>query len=174
MAQNLKSWILIAGLALGLLTLYQLLPILTPFLVSILLAYMGDPIVDFLERYNISRTFGVVLVFVFLSVVLLILLLVLVPMIGRQLVKLYELTPQLIDWLQDSALPWLQMQLRVNAGISGLDNIKQMFTEQFLYSIGSEMPKMSGNVICSPIALILLSIMRVVVWECKNHNSIGF
>jgi len=129
MAQNLKSWILIAGLALGLLTLYQLLPILTPFLVSILLAYMGDPIVDFLERYNISRTFGVVLVFVFLSVVLLILLLVLVPMIGRQLVKLYELTPQLIDWLQDSALPWLQMQLRVNAGISGLDNIKQMFSD---------------------------------------------
>lgn len=58
MAQHLKNWLLLAGLALGLLIIYQLLPILTPFLVSILLAYMGDPVVDFLERYKVPRTVG--------------------------------------------------------------------------------------------------------------------
>ncbi|MDY0249627.1 MAG: AI-2E family transporter [Pseudomonas sp.] len=129
MTKSIKGWLLIALFGLMLLTFYQLLPILTPFLVSILLAYMGDPLVDLLERYKFSRTWAVVSVFVLLSVLLLILLLVLIPMIGRQLVSLYELTPQLIDWLQHSAVPWLQTRLGINAGASGLDNIKQMLSE---------------------------------------------
>lgn len=129
MAQHLKNWLLLAVLALGLLIIYQLLPILTPFLVSILLAYMGDPVVDFLERYKVPRTVAVIAVFVLVSLIMLVLLLVLVPMIGRQLVSLYGLTPQLIDWLQDSALPWLQLQLGISAKIDSLDSIKQMFSE---------------------------------------------
>ncbi|HKM38188.1 MAG TPA: AI-2E family transporter [Thiopseudomonas sp.] len=129
MAQNLKNWLLLAALGLVLLVLYQLLPILTPFLVSILLAYMGDPIVDFLERYKFSRTLGVVFVFVLLGLMMLLSLLVLVPMVGRQLVHLYEITPQLIDWLQSSAVPWIQVQLGVHTDISSLDNIKQLFSE---------------------------------------------
>lgn len=129
MAQHLKNWLLLAVLALGLLIIYQLLPILTPFLVSILLAYMGDPVVGFLERYKVPRTVGVIAVFVLVSLIMLVLLLVLVPMIGRQLVSLYGLTPQLIDWLQDSALPWLQLQLGISAKIDSLDSIKQMFSE---------------------------------------------
>ena len=118
-----------AAFGLGLLVFYQLLPILTPFLVSILLAYMGDPIVDFLERYKFSRTLGVVFVFVLLGLLMLLSLLVLVPMVGRQLVRLYEITPQLIDWLQSSALPWIQVQLGIDTTISGLDNIKQLFSD---------------------------------------------
>jgi predicted PurR-regulated permease PerM len=129
MAKNLKSGMLLAMLGLVLLTFYQLLPILSPFLVSILLAYMGDPIVDVLERYKLSRTWGVVVVFVVLSLIMSLLLLVLIPMIGRQLVSLYGLTPQLIDWLQHSALPWLQTTVGLNADVSSLNEIKKMFTE---------------------------------------------
>lgn len=129
MAKNIKGWLLIGLVGLVLLTFYKLLPILSPFLVSILLAYMGDPLVDILERYKISRTWGVVLVFILLSLILLVLLLVLIPMIGRQLVSLYELTPQLIDWLQNTVVPWMQTKLGINASASSLSNIKQMFSE---------------------------------------------
>jgi len=129
MAKNLKSGMLLAILGLTLLTFYQLLPILSPFLVSILLAYMGDPVVDLLERYKLSRTWGVVVVFVVLSLIMSLLLLVLIPMIGRQLVSLYGLTPQLIDWLQHSALPWLQVNVGLDADVSSLNEIKKMFTE---------------------------------------------
>lgn len=129
MPKNLKSGVLLAILGLVLLTFYQLLPILSPFLVSILLAYMGDPVVDLLERYKLSRTWGVVVVFVVLSLIMTVLLLVLIPMIGRQLVSLYGLTPQLIDWLQHSALPWLQTTVGLDADVSSLNEIKKMFTE---------------------------------------------
>ncbi|MDY7218985.1 AI-2E family transporter [Denitrificimonas sp. JX-1] len=129
MPQNLKSWLLLGVLGLTLLTFYQLIPILSPFLVSILLAYMGDPVVDLLERYKLSRTWGVILVFLLISLILLLLLLVLIPMVGRQLVSLYALTPQLIDWLQVTALPWVQLQLGVDTSAGGLEDLKQMLSE---------------------------------------------
>lgn len=129
MPQNLRNWLLLAAVGLGLLIFYQLLPILMPFVVSILLAYMGDPIVDLLEKYKFSRTWGVILVFVLLSLLLLILLLVLVPMIGRQLVSLYELTPQLMDWLQGTALPWLQARVGLSSGSNSVDDMKKMVSE---------------------------------------------
>ena len=45
------------GVALGFaLFVYFLHPILTPFLVAIVLAYMFDPVVDRLERAGLSRT----------------------------------------------------------------------------------------------------------------------
>jgi|TARA_Y100001951_G_scaffold3646_1_gene2485 predicted PurR-regulated permease PerM len=108
--------------------LYLLHPILSPFLIGILLAYLGDPLVDRLERHRLSRTGGVVVVFALFALVLLILLLVLVPMLGRQLVRLYQLAPEMLDWLQGTALPWTQSHLGLQ-DVLQLDQLKQVFTE---------------------------------------------
>ena len=42
---------------------YLLAPVLTPFFLATLLAYLGDPLVDRLQRWRMSRTFAVVTVF---------------------------------------------------------------------------------------------------------------
>lgn len=124
-----RQWLAIAGLLLLGWLLYLLHPILSPFLIGILLAYMGDPLVDRLERRGLPRTWCVVLVFALFSLLVLVLLLVLVPMLGRQLVRLYELAPQMLDWLQHSALPWVQAQLGLADGFWQLDRLKPLFAE---------------------------------------------
>ena len=43
--------------------LYLLAPILLPFVAGALLAYLGDPVVDRLESWKISRTLSVVVLF---------------------------------------------------------------------------------------------------------------
>ena len=48
--------------------IYQLAPVITPFVISAGLAYLGDPLVDRLERlkifkWHMSRTFAVLIVF---------------------------------------------------------------------------------------------------------------
>lgn len=121
-------WITAALLLAGL--LYLLTPILSPFLIGVLLAYMGDPLVDRLERWKLSRTWGVVVVFALISLVMAILLLVLLPMLGKQLVRLYELVPQMLDWLQHQALPWVQLKFGLNEGFWRFDQLKEALSGQ--------------------------------------------
>ncbi|PZQ27731.1 MAG: AI-2E family transporter, partial [Ectopseudomonas oleovorans] len=122
-------WLWMAGLFLLGWLLYLLHPILSPFLIGILLAYLGDPLVDRLERHRLSRTGGVVVVFTLFALVLLVLVLVLVPMLGRQLVRLYQLAPEVIDWLQGTALPWSQSHLGLQDDLLQVDQLKQVFTD---------------------------------------------
>ena len=124
-----RRWVWWA-VALGLcLFVYFLHPILTPFLIAIVLAYMFDPVVDRLERFGLSRTWGVVTVFALFTVILMTLLLVLVPMLAKQLLKLYELAPQILDWLQHTAMPWAQAKLGLSDGFWKFDKIKAAITE---------------------------------------------
>jgi len=120
---------LVAVLLLGWLV-YALQPILSPFLVGILLAYLGDPLVDRLERRKLSRTWGVVLVFAVFTLLFALMLLVLLPMLGKQLVRLYEMAPQMLDWLQQQALPWIQLKLGLGEGFWRFDQLKAAFSGQ--------------------------------------------
>ncbi|MHA6494770.1 AI-2E family transporter [Pseudomonas borbori] len=122
-------WLWMAGLLLLGWLLYLLHPILSPFLIGVLLAYLGDPLVDRLERWKLSRTWGVVVVFALFSLVLAAMLLVLVPMLGKQLVRLYQLAPQMLDWMQSDALPWVQLQLGLAEDFWRFDQLKVAFSE---------------------------------------------
>jgi predicted PurR-regulated permease PerM len=120
-------WIGMALLAIAF--VYFLHPILTPFLIAVVLAYMADPLVDKLEAWGMSRTWGVVTVFTLFTLIFLALLLVLVPMLAKQLVRLYELAPQALDWIQHGAMPWVQSRLGLVDGFWKFDKIKAAISE---------------------------------------------
>lgn len=124
-----NRWLWIAGLFLLGWLLYLLHPILSPFLVGILLAYLGDPLVDRLERFKLSRTAGVAVVFALFSLALLLMLLVLVPMLGRQMARLYLLAPEMLDWLQGTALPWSQSHLGLSEDFWQVEQLKEAFAD---------------------------------------------
>ncbi|RMQ47024.1 hypothetical protein ALQ04_00132 [Pseudomonas cichorii] len=124
-----RRWLLFGGIALLAAFIFLLHPILMPFLVALLLAYMGDPLVDRLERLGMSRTLGVVAVFGLFTLVLMALLLVLVPMLAKQLFRLYELAPQILDWLQHTALPWVQAKFGLSEGFWKFDKLKTALSE---------------------------------------------
>lgn len=120
-----KPWFWL-GIALVLCAfIFELHPILSPFLVGMLIAYLGDPLVDRLERLKLSRTLSVAVVFVLFTLIVMIALVVVIPMLARQLVRLYELTPQFLDWLQQTALPWVQARLGLAEGFWKFDKIKE-------------------------------------------------
>lgn len=124
-----RRWLWTAGLLLLAWLLYLLSPILSPFLIGVLLAYLGDPLVDRLERCKLSRTWAVIVVFGLFSLVLVLMLLVLLPMLGKQLMRLYELTPQMLDWAQHQALPWVQARLGLAEGFWRFDQLKASLSE---------------------------------------------
>ena len=65
-----RRWFWIGGVVLLCVFVFLLHPILTPFLIALLLAYMADPLVDRLEAAGLSRTLGVVAVFGLFTMIL--------------------------------------------------------------------------------------------------------
>ena len=87
---------------------YLLAPVLTPFVVSALLAYLADPLVDRLERTRLSRTGAVLVVFTLMVLVLVGVVLLLVPMIEAQVRRFFESLPRYAEWFRLTALPWIE------------------------------------------------------------------
>jgi len=106
MSDSNKLFLIITTVVLGYL-FYLLSPVLMPFFISALLAYLADPIVDKLEAKKLSRTVSVSVVFTVLSVFGLILLLVLVPLLTSQIGALIKRLPEYLTLLQTTIEPWL-------------------------------------------------------------------
>lgn len=83
-------------------------PVLTPFVVSALLAWLGNPLVDGLQKRGWSRTVSVGLVFLLMTLVLILAVLVAVPLLERQASYLFQNLPVFGQWLKESALPWME------------------------------------------------------------------
>ncbi len=94
-------------IGISLVAIYLLQPILTPFLVGMVLAYLGDPIVDRLQSFGVGRTTGVLLVFiVFLSLLTGILLIVL-PVLFTEVASLVRDIPHFVVLMREMAGPFL-------------------------------------------------------------------
>lgn len=112
MTSDSRNWLMLAVLAGGGWLVYLLAPVITPFAISAALAYVGDPMVDRLERvsiwrWKIGRTVAVSVVFVLMLSLLIVVLLIIVPMLVEQIRLLIHRLPEWIEWFSDTALPWL-------------------------------------------------------------------
>ncbi len=140
MTENNKLFLLLAIVLFGWL-FYQLSPVLMPFFVAALLAYLGDPLVDWLEDKKLSRTMAVVCVFIILLLAGLLLLLILLPMLTSQLRALFQQLPAYFSFLQAHLMPWLSsVGFPVDKIDSGL--ITQAFSEY-----GAQVGKMAGSLV---------------------------
>ena len=100
-----RQWFVLALVVAGGWLLYLLAPVLTPFLMSALLAYLGDPLVDRLERMGMSRTLGVLTVFGIMFVTGILALVVLLPMLSHQAVAFLNNITEALDWLHKQVAP---------------------------------------------------------------------
>jgi predicted PurR-regulated permease PerM len=99
------TWIalsLIAGLIVWLLG-----PVLTPFLVAAVLAYVLHPLVERLARRRVPRVLAVTVVEVVAIVLVLAVMLLIVPILSKQLPLLREQIPLLAERMNTQLGPWL-------------------------------------------------------------------
>jgi predicted PurR-regulated permease PerM len=90
--------------------LYFLQPILTPFVLGGLIAYLGDPMVDRLERRGVQRSLGVAIVFLLFTAIVVLALIFALPMLVHQLDALVGKVPDIYRWLTQDLVPWVQQK----------------------------------------------------------------
>lgn len=161
MTDGQRIWIgLFVALSLGL--IYLLQPILTPFLVAALLAYLGDPPADKLEALGLSRTLSVCVVFLGLSLVAIVTLLLTLPVIGQQLDILVDRIPHWLHIAQQSLIPWLQQQLGLPEDSIPSTDIKALITQHWS-AAGSALTSVWKHVAGSGGALLAMLANLVLI-----------
>ncbi len=126
-----RSYWFLGVAAVFFLLVFALQPILMPFLVAALFAYLTDPVVDKLETKKLSRTTGVVIVFVGLTLMMIILALLILPLFGKQLFSFMERLPEYIAWIQSNLFPYIQSTFGIQIESMPADKIKNLFTENW-------------------------------------------
>jgi len=95
---------------------YLLAPVLTPFVAAALLAYMGDPLADRMQKLKMPRTVAVVAVFLITFVVLALLVLLVGPLIKTQVGALFQALPDIAHKVEQVWLPSVTGWLNLDAG----------------------------------------------------------
>jgi len=102
-------YLFLLGLAVvGGLLVYLLSPILSPFLLAAILAYICDPVVGKLQRRRVPRSLGTVIVLLCLLAMVVALFLILLPLVIKESTLLAERMPGFIERINGELLPWLR------------------------------------------------------------------
>jgi len=157
-----RRWQMLAIIVVIGLLMWLLAPVLMPFAVAAMLAYLSDPLADRLERFGLGRSLAVSIVFVVLILVIAAVLLLLVPLIARQIENLVQNFPRYVEWARDKAVPSLQAKLHLDPNAFDTDRLVEQI-KQHIGSIGSVLGTLSRSGL-GVVAWLTNLVLIPVVW----------
>ena len=122
-----QKWFALVGALLVAWLLFLLAPVLTPFFFAALLAYLGDPLVDWIESRGPSRTIATSIVVILFGLVIVPLPLFLIPVLQMQAAAFIHALPGFFDWIALEFAPWVQTNVGIELTIPDVDRIKSVF-----------------------------------------------
>ena len=120
-------WLVIAAVVV-VLGLRYLGPVLTPFLIGAILAYLGTPLVDWAGRRNVSRALSTTVVVLLFGSLLLAIFVVLIPLVQGEVLLAAQRVPDLLAHLTARIAPWVEQQFGVNLSLD-INSLKTLVTE---------------------------------------------
>jgi len=167
MVDNSRTPYWVAGFAVFLGLIYLLSDILLPFVAGIILAYLLDPIADFLERHHFPRWLAAGSITLFATAVVISSLLLLVPLLQTQIVDFAGRLPQYVEALREKAvvlLAMVQSHLSPEELASIRDKISGAAGPNALAWIGKLLTRLWGGGVALLNLLSLLVITPIVMF----------
>ena len=153
--------------------IYLLLPVLTPFLIAAVLAYICDPLVDKIclwgvGKLQLGRTLATVLVMLLIFGVITLMFLILIPLLQKESLLIAQRLPAVIANIRATFEPWLMSHFGISLNIDAAQ-IQDMISKNWktagglagdvLKSAGSHglaLIGMVANVLLLPVVLFYL------------------
>ncbi len=160
---NLRNVLTILGVGLGLLLLFRLQEVLTPFAISFFLAYLLDPLVDRMEQRRLSRTVAIAILFGALTLLLSLAVLYLVPLLYQEILFLAAQVPGYAGKMLDHAQR-ISEQFSIDLSVEG---IKPMVMERLgsisTLAVGA-LTSVSGSIWHLVQGILLYSIVPILTF----------
>lgn len=150
-----RRWQMLALVGVVIFVIWLLAPVLMPFALAAMLAYLGDPLADRLQRLGMGRAWAVSIVFTVITIIFVGVLLLLVPLVQRQVANLIDNLPHYVEWARTVALPWVQQRLHLQPDTFDTDKVLATIREH----IGS-----IGSIAARTIARVTQSGMGIITW----------
>lgn len=158
-----------AGVGIALLALfYALSPILTPFAIAAVFAYICDPAVNWMVARRVPRVLAVLLVIFTMGALLALLVLIFAPIVYREIVTFIARLPELVERLDARLAPLLAAHLDVELQLD-IASVRDWVTQhreaarQWLPTIlsharegGMALIAVSANIVLIPIVMFYL------------------
>lgn len=109
-----QRWFTFVLTLIGVWIIYLIGPVLVPFLIAFLLAYLINPLVVKLHRWHVPRVVSAAVVFLLVLAIIIVVLLNLVPALELQIANFLRRLPDIINWVQTTAQPWVVQKLGIN------------------------------------------------------------
>jgi predicted PurR-regulated permease PerM len=103
-------------------------PVLTPFLIGAILAYLGTPAVALSEMRGVPRSLATLFVILFIGLLLAALFLVLIPLVQSEVGSITRKLPDLFAQFTDRVAPFLQEKFDVSVSLD-FDSIRTFIAE---------------------------------------------
>src|SRR4051812_16991700 len=133
-ADRRALWWVAIGAA-SLLALYWLRPVLTPFFLGAVLAYVWQPLITRLTRSRLPRTLGVVVAILLEAVLIGLLALAVLPLFIKELAQLSAQLPSVLERLNENLSPWIKSRLGMNVALDAA-SLKEALAEAIRNSEG--------------------------------------
>jgi predicted PurR-regulated permease PerM len=133
--------------------LYLLGPILSPFLVGALLAYLTDPLADRLEEVGVSRTAAVVIVFIILTAIVTLSVLLFIPKLSHQIQVMIHQVPAVITLFEEKAIPAIQAFLGEGVSFGDMESFKALVASHW-EKTGDIMAQIASGITRSGLAVV--------------------
>ena len=130
---------------------YLLSPVLTPFLIAAILAYICDPLVDKIclwgtGKFKLGRTLATVLVMLAIIGILTSFILILIPLLQKESLLLAQRLPDVITNIRATFEPFLQKEFGISLNIDPAQ-IQEIITKNWKTagSFAGDVLKSAGN-----------------------------
>ena len=141
-----------------------LAPVLTPFIAAALLAYVGDPLADRLEKWRVPRSLAVLLVFLLTFLAIAAIVLLVLPLVRAQATALISALPRYISYAQEHWLPFVSNLVGTESG--GDDVGLAAFVEKYGSMAGewgtkvlASLGRSGGALLAALISLFLIPVL---------------
>ena len=164
-----QKWLLLVVILMSCGVIYLLTPVLMPFLTAFLLAYLLNPFVDKLQQFKVPRWLSACFVFLVVFVLIIGFILRVIPALQEQFFLLINWLPKLIQWVQTTALPFLNhhLHLDVDLDVNSIKanilshvqgRIEQIVTQSVntLFTSSYKAVEITMNVILIPVVTVYI------------------